>query len=85
MERELSKADGILEAAVNLATGRTTVGYAPGVVDSKALVGTVEGVALATAVPLASDTLPIALMEAVDDLVVLVVPGAMKAGPLSLF
>lgn len=43
-------------------------------------------VALASALPLAfaSDTLSIAVMEIVDNLVVLVIPGAMNAGPLSL-
>ena len=43
-------------------------------------------VALASAVPLAfaSDTLSIAIMEIVDNLIMLVIPGAMEAGPLDL-
>ena len=45
-----------------------------------------SGLALATAIPLAfaSDTLSIAIMEVVDNLIMLVIPGAMEAGPLSL-
>lgn len=44
------------------------------------------GVALASAIPLAfaSDTLSIAVMEVVDNLIMLVIPGAMEAGPLDL-
>ena len=44
------------------------------------------GVALASAVPLAlaSDTLSIAVMEVVDNLIMLVIPGAMEVGVLSL-
>jgi len=38
------------------------------------------GLVLATAVPLASDTLSIAVMELVDNGVLLLVPGAMEAG-----
>src|ERR671920_619451 len=43
-------------------------------------------VALASAVPLAfaSDTLSITVMEIVDNLIMLVIPGAMEAGPLDL-
>ncbi|MDP8950832.1 MAG: DUF4396 domain-containing protein [Actinomycetota bacterium] len=43
-------------------------------------------VALASAIPLAfaSDTLSIAVMEIVDNLIMLVIPGAMEAGPLDL-
>jgi hypothetical protein len=45
-----------------------------------------SGLALATVLPLAfaSDTLSIAVMEVVDNAVMLVVPGAMEAGPVSL-
>jgi hypothetical protein len=40
------------------------------------------GLALATVIPiaLASDTLSIAVMEVVDNLIILVIPGAMEAG-----
>jgi len=43
-------------------------------------------VALASAIPLAfaSDTLSIAIMEIVDNLIMLLIPGAMEAGPLDL-
>jgi hypothetical protein len=43
-------------------------------------------VALAAAIPLAfaSDTLSITVMEIVDNLIMLVIPGAMDAGPLDL-
>jgi hypothetical protein len=43
-------------------------------------------VALASAIPLAfaSDTLSIAVMEIVDNLIMLLIPGAMEAGPLDL-
>jgi len=43
-------------------------------------------VALASAIPLAfaSDTLSITVMEIVDNLIVLLIPGAMEAGPLDL-
>ena len=43
-------------------------------------------VALASAIPLAfaSDTLSIAVMEIVDNLIMLVIPGAMESGPLDL-
>jgi len=43
-------------------------------------------VALATAIPLAlaSDTLSITIMEIVDNLIMLLIPGAMDAGPLDL-
>ena len=43
-------------------------------------------VALATAIPLAfaSDTLSITVMEIVDNLIMLLIPGAMDAGPLDL-
>ena len=43
-------------------------------------------VTLASAIPLAfaSDTLSIAVMEIVDNLIMLVIPGAMEAGPLDL-
>jgi hypothetical protein len=42
-----------------------------------------SGVALATALPLAfaSDTLSITVMEIVDNLIMLAIPGAMEAGP----
>ena len=45
-----------------------------------------SGLTLATAIPLAfaSDTISIAIMEVVDNLIMLVIPGAMEAGPLSL-
>lgn len=45
-----------------------------------------SGLALATALPLAfaADTISIAIMEIVDNLIMLVIPGAMEAGPLSL-
>ena len=45
-----------------------------------------SGLAFATVLPLAfaSDTLSITVMEIVDNLVMLVVPGAMEAGPTSL-
>ncbi len=45
-----------------------------------------SGIALAAALPLAfaADTLSITVMEIVDNLVMVVVPGAMEAGPLSL-
>ncbi len=45
-----------------------------------------SGLALATALPLAfaADTLSIAVMEIVDNVIMLVIPGAMEAGPLSL-
>ena len=45
-----------------------------------------SGLALATVLPLAlaSDTLSITVMEVVDNLVMLTVPGAMEAGPTSL-
>ena len=45
-----------------------------------------SGVALASAIPLAfaADTLSITIMEIVDNLIMLVIPGAMEAGPLSL-
>ncbi len=45
-----------------------------------------SGLALAAVLPLAfaSDTLSITVMEIVDNLVMVVVPGAMEAGPLSL-
>lgn len=44
-----------------------------------------SGVALATALPLAfaSDTLSITVMEIVDNLIMLAIPGAMEAGPVS--
>jgi hypothetical protein len=43
-------------------------------------------VALASAIPLAfaSDTLSITVMEIVDNLIMLLIPGAMDAGPLDL-
>ena len=43
-------------------------------------------VALASAIPLAfaSDTLSITVMEVVDNLIMLLIPGAMEAGPLDL-
>jgi hypothetical protein len=43
-------------------------------------------VALASAIPLAfaSDTLSITVMEIVDNLILLLIPGAMEAGPLDL-
>lgn len=43
-------------------------------------------VALTSAIPLAfaADTLSITIMEIVDNLIMLVIPGAMEAGPLSL-
>src|ERR671939_365289 len=43
-------------------------------------------VALASAIPLAfaSDTLSITVMEIIDNLIMLVIPGAMEAGPLDL-
>ena len=43
-------------------------------------------VALASAIPLAfaSDTLSITVMEIVDNLIILVIPGAMESGPLDL-
>ncbi len=43
-------------------------------------------IALASAIPLAfaSDTLSITIMEIVDNLIMLVIPGAMEAGPLNL-
>ena len=45
-----------------------------------------SGLALATVLPLAfaSDTLSITVMEIVDNFVMLLVPGAMEAGPTSL-
>lgn len=45
-----------------------------------------SGMALAAVLPLAfaSDTLSIAVMEIVDNLVMVAVPGAMEAGPTSL-
>ena len=45
-----------------------------------------SGLALATVLPLAfaSDTLSITIMEIVDNLIVLVIPGAMDAGLVSL-
>jgi len=45
-----------------------------------------SGIALSAALPLAlaADTLSITVMEIVDNLVMVVVPGAMEAGPLSL-
>lgn len=45
-----------------------------------------SGMALAAVLPLAfaSDTLSIAVMEVVDNLVMVLVPGAMEAGPTSL-
>lgn len=45
-----------------------------------------SGMALSAVIPLAlaSDTLSIAVMEIVDNLIMLVIPGAMEAGPLSL-
>ncbi len=45
-----------------------------------------SGLALATVLPLAfaADTLSITVMEIVDNLVMLLVPGAMEAGPTSL-
>lgn len=45
-----------------------------------------SGIALAAALPLAfaADTLSIAIMESVDNLIMLFIPGAMEAGPLSL-
>jgi hypothetical protein len=46
-----------------------------------------SGLALATVLPLAfaSDTISITIMEIVDNLVILVIPGAMEAGLGSLF
>ena len=43
-------------------------------------------VALASVIPLAftSDTLSITVMEIVDNLIILIIPGAMEAGPLDL-
>ncbi len=43
-------------------------------------------IALASAIPLAfaADTLSIAVMEVVDNVIMLVIPGAMEAGPLDL-
>lgn len=43
-------------------------------------------IALASAIPLAfaADTLSITIMEIVDNLIMLVIPGAMEAGPLNL-
>jgi hypothetical protein len=45
-----------------------------------------SGLALATVVPLAfaSDTLSITIMEIVDNLIMVVIPGAMEAGLTSL-
>jgi hypothetical protein len=45
-----------------------------------------HGLALKTALPLAfaSDTASIALMEIVDNLIMLMVPGAMEAGPMTV-
>ena len=45
-----------------------------------------SGMALAAVLPLAfaSDTLSIAVMEIVDNAIMLVIPGAMEAGPTSL-
>ena len=45
-----------------------------------------SGLALTTVLPLAfaADTVSIAIMEVVDNLVMLVIPGAMMAGPLTL-
>ncbi len=45
-----------------------------------------SGLALATVLPLAfaSDTLSITVMEIVDNAIMLVIPGAMEAGPTSL-
>jgi Domain of unknown function (DUF4396) len=45
-----------------------------------------SGLALGTVLPLAfaSDTLSITVMEIVDNLIILVIPGAMEAGPGSL-
>lgn len=45
-----------------------------------------SGIALATAIPLAfaSDTISIAIMEVVDNLIMLVIPGAMEAGLANL-
>src|SRR5215203_643212 len=45
-----------------------------------------SGLALSTVLPLAfaSDTLSITVMEIVDNLIMLVIPGAMEAGPTSL-
>ncbi len=45
-----------------------------------------SGVALTSALPIAfaADTVSITIMEIVDNLIVLVIPGAMDAGPLTL-
>ena len=43
-----------------------------------------SGMALAAALPLASDTLSITVMEIVDNLIIVVIPGAMDAGLGSL-
>ena len=45
-----------------------------------------SGVALTSALPIAfaADTLSITIMEIVDNVIVLVIPGAMDAGPLTL-
>ena len=45
-----------------------------------------SGLALGAAIPLAlaADTLSITVLEIVDNLVMLVIPGAMEAGPLTL-
>ncbi len=45
-----------------------------------------SGLSLASVLPLAfaADTLSIAVMEVVDNLVMVIIPGAMEAGPLTL-
>ncbi len=56
VEKALKKADGVLEASVNLATERATVTYAPGVADFPALRAAVEAAGYGVIVPATDDT-----------------------------
>src|SRR5215216_4058115 len=56
VEKALKKADGVLDASVNLATERATVTYAPGVADIALLQAAVEAAGYGVIVPTQDDT-----------------------------
>ena len=55
VEKALKKADGVLDASVNLATERATVTYAPGVADFAALQAAVEAAGYGVIAPAQDD------------------------------
>jgi Cu+-exporting ATPase len=56
VEKALKKADGVLDASVNLATERATVTYAPGVADFASLRAAVEAAGYGVIAPTQDDT-----------------------------